>query len=90
MQNFAVIRSAILEKMTLEDSNFGNFPDVSEVKLSLPPWFTGTQMCCCMCVRLTVLLFQYFFLVELTLLVFHITLQRYFSHICDGTDVQAD
>ena len=37
MQNFAAIRSAVLEKMTFEVAIFGNFPDIPELKLSLPP-----------------------------------------------------
>ena len=38
MQNFAVIRSAVLEKMTFENAIFGKFPDIPELKLSLPFW----------------------------------------------------
>ena len=38
MQNFAAIRSAVLEKMTFEVAIFGNFPDIPELKLSLPSW----------------------------------------------------
>ena len=34
MQNFVAIRSAVLEKMMLELAIFGNFPDISELKLS--------------------------------------------------------
>ena len=37
MQNFAAIQSAVLEKMTFEVAIFGNFPDIPEHKLSLPP-----------------------------------------------------
>ena len=37
MQTFAAIRSAVLQKMTFEVAIFGNFPDVPELKLSLPP-----------------------------------------------------
>ena len=36
MQNFATIRSAVIEKMTLEVAIFGSFPDLPELKLSLP------------------------------------------------------
>ena len=36
MQNFTAIRSAVLEKMTFEVAIFGNFPDIPELKLSLP------------------------------------------------------
>ena len=35
------IRSAVLKKMTSEFAFFGNFPDISEMKLSLPPCVTG-------------------------------------------------
>ena len=38
MQNFAAIRSAVIEKMTFEFAIFGNFPDIPELKLSLPPY----------------------------------------------------
>ena len=41
MQNFAAIRSAVLEKMTFEVAIFGNFPVIPEVKLSLPFWVYG-------------------------------------------------
>ena len=37
MQNFAAIRSAVLEKMTFEVVIFGNYPDIPELKWSLPP-----------------------------------------------------
>ena len=37
MQKFAAIRSAVLEKMAFEVAIFGNFPDIPELKLSLPP-----------------------------------------------------
>ena len=37
MQNFAAIRSAVLEKITFEVAIFGNFPDIPERKLSIPP-----------------------------------------------------
>ena len=36
MQNFAVIRLAVLQKMTFEVAIFGSFPDIPERKLSLP------------------------------------------------------
>ena len=36
MQNFAAIRSAVLEKMMFEVAIFGNIPDIPELKLSLP------------------------------------------------------
>ena len=38
MQNFAAIRSAVLEKMTFEVAIFGSFPDIPELRLSLPFW----------------------------------------------------
>ena len=38
MQNFAVIQSAILEKMTFEVAILSLFPDIPERKLSLPSW----------------------------------------------------
>ena len=38
MQNFAAIRSAILEKMTFEVAIFGSFPDIPKLKLSLLSW----------------------------------------------------
>ena len=38
MQNFAAIRSTVLEKMTFEVAIFGSFPDIPELKLSLPLW----------------------------------------------------
>ena len=38
MQNFAVIRLAVLQKMTFEVAIFGSFPDTPERKLSLPSW----------------------------------------------------
>ena len=38
MLNFAVIRSAVLEKMTFEVAIFASFPDIPERKLSLPSW----------------------------------------------------
>ena len=40
MQNFAAIRSAVLEKMTFdhEVAIFGSFTDIPERKLSLPSW----------------------------------------------------
>ena len=34
--NFAAIRSADLETMTFEVAIFGKFPDIPELKLSLP------------------------------------------------------
>ena len=37
MQNFMATQSAILQKMTLEVAIFGNFPDISELKMSLCP-----------------------------------------------------
>ena len=33
MQNFAVIQSAVLEKMKFEVAIFGSFPDIPELKL---------------------------------------------------------
>ena len=52
MQNFAAIRSAVLEKMAFEVAIFGNIPDIPELKLSLPSyiWTAG-----CDVVRLHVL-----------------------------------
>ena len=44
MQNFAAIRSAVLEKMTFEVANFGNFQDIPELKLSLPFWVMEGRM----------------------------------------------
>ena len=36
MQNFVAILWGVLEKMTLEVAIFGTFPDISELKWSLP------------------------------------------------------
>ena len=49
MQYFVAIRSAVLEKMTLEVVIFVIFPNISELisKLSLPPWGRGSRMCRC-------------------------------------------
>ena len=44
MRNFAAIRSAVLEKMTFEVAIFANFPDIPELKLSLPFWVMGYRM----------------------------------------------
>ena len=44
VQNFAAIRSAILEKMTVGVANFGNFPDIPELKLSPPFWVMEDRM----------------------------------------------
>ena len=41
MQNFVMIRSAVLEKMAFEVAIFGNFLNISEPKLSIPPWVRG-------------------------------------------------
>ena len=41
---FVAIRSAVLGKMTFEGSIFCNFPDIPEVKLSLPFWVYGGRM----------------------------------------------
>ena len=60
MQNFAAIRSAVLEKMTFEVAFFGNFPDISELKLSLTFWVMEGQMWRCETVRLEELAFLYF------------------------------
>ena len=35
--NFDAIRSAVFEKMAFEVAIFGKFPDIPEIKLSLPP-----------------------------------------------------
>ena len=37
MQNFAAIRSVVLEKIAFEVAIFGNFPNIPDLKLSLPP-----------------------------------------------------
>ena len=37
MQNLAAIRSVVLDKMMFEVAIFGNFPDIPELKLLLPP-----------------------------------------------------
>ena len=58
MQNFAAIRSAVREKMTFEVAICGNFPDIPEVKLSLPFWVMEGRMC--ETVRLAELWFLYF------------------------------
>ena len=52
MQNFAAIRSAVLEKMTFEVAIFSSFPDIPERKLSLPSW---VMQCGCDVARLCVL-----------------------------------
>ena len=44
MQNCTAIRSAVLEKMTFEDAIFGNFPDITDLKLSLPPEPMASRM----------------------------------------------
>ena len=44
MQNFAAIRSAVLEKMTFKVAIFGSFPDIPELKLSLRFWKTGCDL----------------------------------------------
>ena len=61
MQNFAAIRSAVLEKMTFEVAIFGNFPDIPELKLSLPPEHMAGRMLRLLAVRLAELPFLYFF-----------------------------
>ena len=60
MQNFAAMQSAILEKMSFEVAIFGIFPDIPELKLSLPFWVMEGQMWRCKYVRLAELLFLYF------------------------------
>ena len=60
MQNFAAIRSAVLEKMTFEVAIFGSFPDIPERKLSLPSWGKEGRMWRCEAVRLAELPFLYF------------------------------
>ena len=40
-QNFVAIRSAVLEKMTFEVAMFGYFPDIPNLKFSLPPVVYG-------------------------------------------------
>ena len=57
---FAAVRSAVLEKMTFEVAIFGNFPDIPELKLSLPSWIMEGQMWRCKAVRLVELPFLYF------------------------------
>ena len=37
MQNFVAIRSAVFKIMRFEVAIFDNFPDIPELKLSLPP-----------------------------------------------------
>ena len=37
MPNFAAKRSAVFEEMAIEVAIFSNFPDIPELKLSLPP-----------------------------------------------------
>ena len=59
MQKFAAIRSAVLEKMAFEVAIFGNFPDIPELKLSLP--HMDGRMWRCEAVRLAELPFLYFF-----------------------------
>ena len=60
MQNLAAIRSAVLEKMTFEVAIFGKFPDIPELKLSLPFWVMEGQMWRCETVRPAELPFLYF------------------------------
>ena len=43
MQNFAAIRSAVLEKMAFEVAIFGHFLDITELKLSLPSGLWKTR-----------------------------------------------
>ena len=59
MQNFAAIPSAFLKKMTFEVAIFG-FPDIPELKLSLPSWVMEGRMWRCKAVRHAELLFLYF------------------------------
>ena len=44
MQNFVAIRSAVHEKMTFEVAILGSFPDIPELKLSLPFWLMEGRM----------------------------------------------
>ena len=44
MQIFVAIPSVVLEKMTLEAAIFGNFQDISELKLSLQPKSMGCHV----------------------------------------------
>ena len=60
MQNFAEIRTAVLEKMTFEVAIFGNFLDIPELKLSLPFWVMKGRMRRCKTVHLAELPFLYF------------------------------
>ena len=60
MQNFAAIRSAVLEKMTFEVAIFGSFPDIPELKLSLPLEYMADRMWRCEAVCLAELPFLYF------------------------------
>ena len=60
MQNFAALRSAILEKMMFELAIFGSFPDIPDLKLSLPSWVIEGRMWRCKAVRLAELPFLYF------------------------------
>ena len=44
MQNFATIRSAVSETMAFEVAIFDYFPDILELKLSLPTWHMDDRM----------------------------------------------
>ena len=60
MQNFAAIRSAVLEEKMFEVAIFGNFPDIPELKLSPPPVYgqPGVTLLRCTSCRVTVLIQQ--------------------------------
>ena len=60
MQNFAAIRSAVLQKMMFEVTIFGNFPDIPQLKSELLFWIMEGQMWRCKYVRLAELPFLYF------------------------------
>ena len=60
MQNFAAIRSAVIEKIAFEVAIFGSFPDIPELKLSLPFWLMEGGMLRCETVRIAELPFLYF------------------------------
>ena len=60
MQNLAAIRSVVFEKMTFEVAIFCNFPDIPELKLSLPPDHMAGRMSHFVAIRLAELPFLYF------------------------------
>ena len=60
MQNFALIQSTVLEKIMFKVAIFGNFPDIPELKLSLPQYHIAGRMWRWVEVRLAELPFLYF------------------------------